>query len=474
MTEPRAAPKLSIAIDRSRSLPISEQIMMNLRDAIVEGRLEPGARLPSWLDMATQLGVARGTVKAAYERLIDEELVVSSGAAGTRVAEKPMGPPPAALVDIPRPMQGMERGFYLKPLPFQMGVPAQDAFPAKLWSRMRTRAVRDDAMAPVGITDPRGHPELRAQIAGYLAIARGIRCLPDQIILTSGYKNGLSLAILTLRVQGRAAWMEDPGFPMARTALELAGMRPVSVPVDADGIRIDCGVALAPDAAIAVVTPGQQAPTGVTLSPRRREDLLQWALREDGWIIEDDFLSELQLSGRAAPALASSDPHGRVIHIGTFGKTFSPALGLGFLVAPLQLAARFGEVAGYLSPAPNSTTQLAMAAYLADGHYLRHLRHMKALYRERRDALHQRLGVRSSIDAFTGLAIRIGLPAGTNDVTLAGGALDLGIAPLPLSVWSSEPARADPGLLLCVTNIRPGQPLEKACTALEQLIAGAA
>lgn len=471
MTEPPAAMRLSIAIDRSRPIPISEQITINLRDAIVEGRLGPGARLPSWLDMATQLGVARGTVKAAYERLIDEDLVVTAGAAGTRVADKSISLPPAAIVDIPRPMQGMERGFYLKPLPFQMGVPAQDAFPMKLWSRMRTKAVRDDAMAPVGITDPRGHPELRAQIAGYLAIARGIRCVPDQIILTSGYKSGLSLAILTLQAQGRTAWMEDPGFPLARIALELAGMKPVPVPVDTEGIRVDRGVALAPDAAIAVVTPGQQAPTGVTLSPERREELLQWARREDGWIIEDDFLSELQLSGRAAPALASGDTHGRVIHIGTFGKTFSPALGLGFLVAPLQLAAQFGEVAGYLSPAPNSTTQLALAAFLADGHYLRHLRHMKALYRERRDALYQRLRERAGPDTFTGLAIRIGLPAGVDDVAVAERALDLGIAPLPLSVWSSERAQADPGFLLCVTNIRPDKNLETACTALDRLIA---
>ncbi len=264
-------------------------------------------------------------------------------------------------------MQGIERGFYLKPLPFQMGVPAQDAFPAKLWSRMRTKAVRDDAMAPVGPPDPRGHPDLRAQIASYLAIARGIRCLPDQIILTSGYKNGLSLAILTLQAQGRTAWMEDPGFPMARRALELTGMSIAYVPVDAEGIQVARGVEIAPDAAIAVVTAGQQAPTGVALSPRRRRELVAWAVREDGWIIEDDYLSELQLSGRAVPAFAGTDPNGRVIHVGSFGKTLSPALGLGFVVAPLSLAERFGEVAAFLNPAPNATTQLALAAFLAEG-----------------------------------------------------------------------------------------------------------
>jgi GntR family transcriptional regulator/MocR family aminotransferase len=469
MTKLLAAARLSIAIDRTRSVSITEQITSNLRDAIVEGRLEPGARLPSWLDMATQLGVARGTVKAAYERLVDEELVVPAGAAGTRVAEMPCSLPAATPVDIPRPLQGVELGFYLKPLPFQMGVPAQDAFPHKLWSRMRTRAVRDDAMAPVGPADPRGHPELRAQIASYLAIARGIRCLPDQIILTNGYKNGLCLAVLTLQAFGRTAWMEDPGFPMARTGLELAGMKVVPVPVDGEGIVVADGVALAPDAAIAVVTAGQQAPTGVALSPRRRRALLEWAHREDAWIVEDDYLSELQLSGRAAPALAGSDPHGRVIHIGSFGKTISPALGLGFVVAPMSLAARFGEVAGYLCPAPNATTQLALASFIADGHYLRHLRHMKTLYRERRDALQTCLGDGGGAEAFAGLTVLKRLPVGIDDVALAARALEAGIAPVPLSVWSADPGRADPGLLLGVTNLRPGQ-LEKACAALNRLI----
>ncbi|WP_380780051.1 PLP-dependent aminotransferase family protein [Sphingomonas sp. R86520] len=472
MSMPLAASPLSIVIDRERPVPIAEQIAVNLRDAIVEGRLEPGARLPSWLDMATQLGVARGTVKTAYERLIDESLVISSGAAGTRVAEKPITLPAAVHVDIPRPMQGIERGFYLKPLPFQMGVPAQDAFPAKLWSRMRTKAVRDDAMAPVGPPDPRGHPDLRAQIASYLAIARGIRCLPDQIILTSGYKNGLSLAILTLQAQGRIAWMEDPGFPMARRALELAGMSIAYVPVDAEGIQVARGVEIAPDAAIVVVTAGQQAPTGVTLSPRRRRELVAWAVREDGWIIEDDYLSELQLSGRAAPAFAGTDPTGRVIHVGSFGKTLSPALGLGFVVAPLSLAERFGEVAAFLNPAPNATTQLALAAFLAEGHYLRHLRHMKALYRERRDALNACLGMNFGVDAFAGLAVRVTLPDGSDDSAMAERALEIGIAPAPLSGWRGGDGPATPGFLLGVTNLRPGH-LEIACASLKQLLAEA-
>jgi GntR family transcriptional regulator/MocR family aminotransferase len=469
----RAEQALDIDIDRTRAVPIVEQISDNLRLAIVEGRLEPGARLPSWLDMATQLGVARGTVKAAYERLADEMLVVSAGAAGTRVATRRAAPPAAPTVEIRRPLRDLVRGYYLPPIPFQMGVPAQDAFPAKLWARIRTRAVRDDAMAPVGPVDPRGHPELRAQIASYLAISRGIRCHPDQVILTSGYRNGLNLALRALRMHGKKAWIEDPGYPVTRKGLELSDVEVVPVPVDGEGMQVARAIELAPDAALAVVTPSQQAPLGVAMSSARRSALLDWAVKTGGWIIEDDFLSELQLSGRTGPALAAEDANDRVIHIGCFSKTLSPALGLGFLVAPLQLAELFGEVAACLQPAPNATTQLALSGFIADGHYLRHLRLMKKLYCERRDALIACLGEGVDIGGPSGLAVIVWLPAGADDKALARAALEHGIAPTPLSGWYFNSADAMPGLLLGVSNLSKGQ-LEKACATLKRLIEASA
>jgi GntR family transcriptional regulator/MocR family aminotransferase len=231
---------------------------------------------------------------------------------------------------------------------------------------------------------------------------------------------------------------------------------------------VSYGVKLAPDAILAIVTPGQQAPTGVTLSAARRRALLQWASRAGTWIIEDDYLSELQLSGRSAPALAADDPNGRVIHIGSFGKTLSPALGLGFLVAPLQLAERFGEVAACLQPAPNSTTQLALATFIADGHYLRHLRHMKKLYSDRRDALIACLGNDLDIAGMSGLALIVRVPGG-DDKAMARAALEQGIAPMPMSVWHHNEEDAVPGLMLSVTNLRKGH-LEQACDKLKRLI----
>jgi GntR family transcriptional regulator/MocR family aminotransferase len=309
---------LPLDLDRSARTPLAEQIRKGISVAIENGTLAPGARLPSWIDLAAQLGVARGTVRSAYEKLSAAQLIVASRAAGTHVADRP---PLAVHQDAP-PDPGSFMEMYRKltagPAVFQMGVPAQSTFPAKLFARIRAHAVRAESGAPAMYPDPRGELELRREIAAYLAIARGVECSPSQIIVTGGFGGGLGLALRVLGVEERKAWMEDPGFFFTRRGLELARLSLVPVPVDDDGIDVDHGLQHAPDAAVAVVTPGQQAPLGSTLSLARRLRLLDWAARADAWVIEDDYLSELQLKGRATPALASLDRAGRVIHIGSF------------------------------------------------------------------------------------------------------------------------------------------------------------
>ena len=329
---------LSIDLDRAERTSLSAQIYGSIRDAIESGQLAAGARLPSWSDLAAQLGVSRGTVRAAYERLIDEQFAIGLGAAGTRVAERPALPPTATWSPEAPPLPDVFSDFSTAPLAFQMGVPSQDAFPFKLWARIQARAARRAAAAPVGYPDPRGEPDLRREIAAYLGVARGLRCNPSQVFVTAGFSGALNLAIRGLRVEGEQAWMEDPGFPLTRTALELAGMAVAAVPVDADGLNVEAGIREADGAALAVVTPGQQAPLGMTMSLARRISLLAWAKQNDAWIVEDDYLSELQLTGRAAPALASLDQDGRVLHIGSFSKTISPALRLELSLARSRVA----------------------------------------------------------------------------------------------------------------------------------------
>jgi GntR family transcriptional regulator / MocR family aminotransferase len=467
----RAMAALAIQLDRARRTPLAAQIYCAIREGIENGRLTSGARLPSWRDLAAQLGVSRGTVRVAYERLVAEQFAIGLGAAGTRVAERPSRSSTPDWSPEAPPLPDLFYEFGSPPLAFQMGVPSQGAFPFKLWSRILARETRRAAAAPVTYPDPRGDPELRKEVAAYLGLARGIRCSPSQVLVTGGFSGALGLAIQGLQLGRMGAWIEDPGFPLTRTALGLAGMLVTAIPVDAEGLDVAAGVQTAAGAALAVVTPGQQAPLGMTMSLPRRLALLAWARRSDAWIIEDDYLSELQLKGRAAPALASLDHGGRVLHIGSFSKTISPALRLGFMVVPPELGRRFGELAACLAPAPAAPVQRAVAEFLREGHYLRHLRRMKRLYAARRETLLRCLGEVASasmkVQATAGLAVVILLPEFASDVDIALRALQFGLAPAPLSPWYTQSPRQQ-GLLLGVTNLNERR-LPADCRRLSEL-----
>jgi GntR family transcriptional regulator/MocR family aminotransferase len=454
---------LSISIDRAARTPLAGQIAAVIGAAIHDGRLSPGARLPSWHDLAVQLGVARGTVRAAYDSLRDQQLIVTAGAAGTRVArqavragtvpERPAAPPPRLAA----------------PVPFQVGVPGQDVFPFKTWSRIMGRAARAAAAQPLGYPDPRGEPVLRAAIAAYLGIARGIACHQSQVFIANGYAAALGLALRALRLDGRTAWVEDPGYASARAVLAQHGVTPSPVPVDAEGLAVAAGIASCPDAALAVVTPGQQAPLGMTLSLARRHALLDWAAARDAWIVEDDYLGELQLQARATPALAARDHAGRVLHIGTFSKTIGPALRVAFLVVPPALAPAVADVADVGAAAPVPAIQFAIEEFLRDGHYLRHLRHMKRVYAERRAGLCACLRELGLAHAEAGLSVLLPLADGVDDAALAARARTAGLAPSALSWWRAREDDAPGGLLLGVTNVPPAR-AQAACETLAGLL----
>ncbi|MGE0237629.1 MAG: PLP-dependent aminotransferase family protein [Parvibaculaceae bacterium] len=465
------AKPFQLTLDRSAKIPLAEQIRRAITAAIESGVLAPGARLPSWQDLAARLGVARGTVRSAYERLSAAQLIVASRALGTRVAERPRlaaraepPPDPGSFMEI---YQEMNRG----PAIFQMGVPAAEIFPATLFARLRAHAVRAEAAAPLVYPDPCGELELRREIAGYLAVSRGIDCAPSQVVITTGFGGGLGLALRVLGLEGGKAWTEEPGFPFTRRGLALAGLMPMPIPVDADGIDVDHGIAHAPDAGLVVVTPGQQAPLGVTLSLERRLRLLDWAAQEKAWVIEDDYLSELQLKGRAAPALAALDRAGRVIHVGSFSKTISPGLRLGFLVAPLSLQSRFAEVAACLSPPPGPSVQAATAQFMRDGHYMRHLRRTKRAYAAKRDALLACLAPHVETLGITiaGLAAVLRLPDGVPDLAIVRESFAFGMAPAPLSAFHAQADARRSGLLLGIATT-PQKQLTQSCDRLVAII----
>ncbi|AOM41496.1 PLP-dependent aminotransferase family protein [Xenorhabdus hominickii] len=461
---------LELKLDRLSKTPLTEQIRIGITNAIEKGVLKSGARLPSWLDLAAQLGVSRGTVRIAYERLMDNQLITASRSTGTRVVERPntvikeQGIKPSSFMD-------MYKEFTAGPAIFQMGVPSQENLPIKLFSRIRSYGIHAELGTSISYPDPCGELGLRREIASYLAISRGIACSPFQIIITNGFAGALGLTLKALGIEGEQAWIENPCFPLTRKGLELGKLSIVPVPVDKEGLIVEQGITQAPNAALAIVTPGQQAPLGYTLSLERRLQLLNWASKENAWIIEDDYLSELRLEGRATPALASLDQAGRVIHIGSFSKTLSPSLRLGFIVVPLHLVNQFSEIAVCLSPAPGPAVQLATSEFMKKGHYMRHIRRTKRLYLTQRNELMTQLQARNNSFQLLagGLSVLINLPQNVDDVSLVRKMVQVGLAPAPLSVWYDINSPQQKGLLLGVA-MAPIKHLSRACDQLIEAI----
>ena len=448
----------SLALDEASPEPLFRQIRDRIARAVLDGRLAPGARLPSARSLAAQLSIARGTVDAAYQLLAGEGYIVARGAAGTRVdpaLDRRLLRPVRAARPAP-PLPHVER-LSGRALPlFRMGVPALDLFPYKVWSRLVARCARAMGSADHAYQDPAGGVGLRMQMARYLAVARGVSCDPAQIVVTGGYQGALGLITRALMTPGEAAWLEHPGYPNAHQAVRLAGMRLVGVRVDADGFDVAWARAKARPARIAFVTPTHQYPLGVTLSLQRRMALLKWAEANEGWIVEDDYDSEFRYQGKPLPALKSLDRRERVLYAGTFSKVLSPGLRAGYLVVPSGLVDRFAEIAQSLQPPPTLVVQAAIAAFIEQGHLARHIRRMRQLYAERRGALADALAEEAPQLEIAlkpgGMHLLARLPRGTDDVALVARLNDAGMAPAPLSVCGIERPYA-PGLVIGFTNV---------------------
>ncbi|QDF95106.1 DNA-binding protein [Azoarcus sp. DD4] len=467
---------LNLHPDRALATPVYLQLYQRFRSAIAEGRLRPGDRVPAVRALASELNLARGTVEAAYQLLIGEGYLQPRGPAGTVVAPQLATHAYAAVAPRSAPSAVVDPGRHdgLAPPPFQLGLPALDAFPRKLWNRLAGHRLRSITAAGLGYPPAQGDPALRAAIAAYLGISRGIACAPEQVFVTAGYRGALDLVCRSLQQQGDACWFEDPGYFHARDFLRGAGMRLVPVPVDEDGLRVADGLALAPDARFAVVTPSHQSPLGVSLSLARRLALLDWAGARGAWIVEDDYDSEYRYHGRPLPALKSIDREGRVLYTGTFSKVLFPGLRLAYLVVPPGEVERFRHTAEVFQQYCPALLQATVADFLVQGHFGRHLKKMRRLYAERRghlvDALHATLGDRLRIDLRAGgIHLLARLPDGADDQALAASANARGLAVLPLSGWiQGDDARR--GLLLGFTNIAGADEARRLCGRLRDAL----
>lgn len=454
------------ALDRSDTRPLFQQLQSRVRDAVVRGVLAPGERLPSSRALASQLGIARGTVESVYSQLVGEGYLVRWGAAGTRVNPQLEAVDlqhlrsPAARTGGPvREKTASGQGEGIRPL--TIGVPALDLFPRKRWSRIVAREARQMAVGDMAYPDERGAPVLREQLASYLAVARGIVCRPEQILITAGFLGAMGVMFRTLLRPGDPVWIEDPGYFRVGQALEMLGTRPVPIPVDDEGLCVDVGVERCPQARLAMVTPANQAPLGGSLSLARRLELLDWARQADAWIVEDDYDSEFRYAGKPLAALKSLDRDERVFYVGTFSKVLFPRLRLGYLVVPEPWVERLRWAARLTAPASGLVEQRAVAAFMAEGHFGRHIRRMRQAYARRRQALHQALS-RHTSDWLNlqvpdgGMQIIGWLKTPLDEARLRAGIREQGLGAEPLKRWLRD-NRCPQALLLSFVTVPEAQ-----------------
>ena len=454
---------------RSRK-PLYRQVYERFRDAIRDGVLRPEERLPSTRSLASQLGAARGTVDLAYSLLAGEGYIVGRGAAGTFVAP---GLAPALRRSLARSRKAstgvstQTRAPGATIMPFQMGVPALDVFPRALWSRLSARRTRMLTVETMVSADAAGYTGLREAIVSYLTVSRGIRCHAGEVIITSGFQGALGLLTRAFLQPGDEVWFEEPGYLFARDALEAVGAKVVPTPVDSEGLDVAEAVKQAPRARFVYVTPAHQAPLGISLTLQRRLALLSWAERAKAWIIEDDYDSEFRYGARPLPALKSLDEAGRVLYAGTFSKVLFPGLRLGYLVVPETEVDRVKRVCQLLYHGGPMLTQAIVADFMSEGHFARHIRHMRMLYEQRRAALANALA-EVFADRLTvqlqagGMHLIARVPTVKDDRDLVARARAHALAPAALSGWYADRRRSEQGLLLSFTNITPTSAFEVA------------
>ena len=365
-----------------------------LRAAILDGRLKPGLRLPATRELAQALGVSRNTVVAAYDLLLGEGYVVARHGAGNYVAD--MAARPAAPKSV-SPDDGRLAAYWRTPAPsqkavqapfrydFSVGVPDIAPFPFDVWRRLSARALRGLSKPPSLQRPPEGQPALREAIARHVSFARAVACEPSDVLVTSGAQQAFDLLARVLVTPGRTVVaVEDPGYPPLRAVFEAAGAQIVPVRVDAQGLVVE---EIPAHVDIVYVTPSHQFPLGMPLSPTRRSALLAFAQARGAIIIEDDYDGEFRYGGRPLDALQTLDRAAAVCYVGTFSKCLFPSLRLGYVVMPAWLHAPMARAKLLTDRHGDLLAQETLAAFIAEGHLVRHIRKMRKIYAERRDAL---------------------------------------------------------------------------------------
>ncbi len=443
-----------IVIDRKAGKPLHRQIYDAYRTMISGGSLQAGQQIPSTRALAAELGISRIPVLSAYSQLLAEGYFESRVGAGTFVSTSLPDQLTSCSGRDTVTVQSSEPRLTSRPsrfLPgrdsapwtygtgaFSVGQLAFDHFPFQTWSNLVTRHARKVRASSLNYGDPMGSRDLRETIATYLRTARAVHCDARQVMVVSGSQQALDLSARALLDPGSPVWIEEPGYELMRSALTLAGCRLVPVRVDGEGMDVAAGIRLHRNARAAYVTPSHQYPLGATMSASRRLQLLDWAHNSGAWIVEDDYDSEYRYESMPIASLQGLDRNSRVIYIGTFSKTLFPSLRLGYMVIPPDLVDRFAAVRRAVDLCPPQLSQAVLADFIDEGHFARHIRKTRLLYRERRsvlvEALEREFGSRLEIlGAEAGMHLVVTLLPGLNDVEISAQAAQRNLWLWPLS-----------------------------------------
>ncbi len=419
-----------------------------LRRLIESGTLPAGGKLPTSRDLATRLGIARGSVVAAFEMLIAEGYAVARPGAGTFVADRV---PTVRQAATPTTMEGAA---VRMPLPGTLGVAMADARTLSLFRTLLNRHLARPGPEHFHYGDPRGGEALRQALSAYLRQARGVRCTAQSILITSGTQQGLDLVARALFSPGERVMIEDPCYPSARAVFSGNGLAVSGLPVDGEGADIARAV---PEARAVYVTPSHQFPLGVTMTMRRRLALIDWARETGGWIIEDDYDSEFRYAGPPLAAMQGMDDSGRVIYLGTFSKVLFPGLRLGYAVLPEPLLDRIVALRMRSDRSPPTLAEAALTDLIREGHFAAHLR------RARRQAQAARDGLLDGLRTAPGLAVAVpdqglhlvaGLPDSVPDTVAVEMARKAGLGVRALSAMAvTQPPRQ--GLVIGFSGFAP-------------------
>ena len=434
----------SIRIDREKQETIFSQLCRQLRDMVLSGALPLEARLPSTRILATEIGISRITVREAYEQLVAEGFLVSAAGKGTFVSHNPglleaislnrkedtqnicdektssinnISSRAKAFLSVP--LAGSAR----EPLPFNPAIPDLTLFPTAKWNSVVKKSLLNHKYESMDYGDPLGFPELREALAHHLRLSRGIKCDSEQIIITASSEQTIRRAVFMLLDPQDSVWFGEPGIYSRRYAFTSSGAKAITVPVDDQGVVMDSIYQYGRNAKLAYVLPYRHYPLGITMTLARRLEILKWADENNSWILEDDFSSELGLTENSPPPIQSLDTNQRVIYMGGFSLTLFPALRLSYVVYPKALLKSAGTIAKS-EMAVSTALQPALADFIANDHYISHIRSMRKAYQRREkfltDYLTPHLGPGFSISGIGGgTNIVLNLPKKISDVALS-------------------------------------------------------